>query len=102
MRMLKESLLTLSEAARRLPGRPHLSTVWRWATRGVGPRRTRLDTVRIGGRRYTSAQALSRFVAAISSDATESAMSSTDDGTAEAADREMSHEWPSSAQQKAS
>ncbi|MCH8851518.1 MAG: DUF1580 domain-containing protein [Planctomycetes bacterium] len=35
--------------------RPHVSTVWRWAATGG------LETVRLGGRVYTSAEALERF-----------------------------------------
>jgi hypothetical protein len=41
---------------------PHPSTVWRWIAQGVGGRR--LGTVRIGGRTYTSKEALARFVEA--------------------------------------
>jgi hypothetical protein len=62
---LSESLLTLSTAARELPGPSgkgvHVSTLWRWSFRGV--RGIRLETVLIGGIRYTSREALERFVA---------------------------------------
>lgn len=64
--MESEDLLSLAEAAKILPGRPHVSTLWRWATPGVGPDRTRLETISIGGRRFTSRQALARFVLALS------------------------------------
>ena len=50
-----EQLLTLAAAARHLPMRPHVSTIWRWAATGG------LETVRLGGRVYTSAEALDRF-----------------------------------------
>ena len=46
------------------PGRPHYSTRWRWATRGVGAgdgERIVLETAVIGGVRYTSKQARQRF-----------------------------------------
>jgi len=59
-----EQLLTLRQAAKRLPGRPHLGTLWRWYSHGV--RGQRLETILIGGRRYTSAEALERFAAACS------------------------------------
>ena len=59
-----ESLLTLREAAAQLHGRPHISTIARWVSRGV--RGVHLETVRIGGRTYTSTEALSRFAAACS------------------------------------
>lgn len=59
MAILDESLISLSKAARLAPGRPHLSTVWRWATAGF--RGIRLETVTVAGRRLTSAEALRRF-----------------------------------------
>ena len=57
---LTEKLVSLPGATRLLPGRPHISTLWRWATRGV--RSVRLETTLIGGRRYTSHEALERFI----------------------------------------
>jgi len=58
-----EALLSLSEAAKTLPGRPHASSIFRWLTRGV--RGVRLESTLVGGRRYTSQEALVRFCAAI-------------------------------------
>jgi hypothetical protein len=55
-----EDLLPLNQAARVLPGRPHISTLWRWHRRGI--RGIRLETAVVGGTRYTSRQALQRFV----------------------------------------
>lgn len=55
-----DTLLTISEAAKSLPMRPNVSTVWRWIQRGV--RGVTLDTVLVGGRRYTSKEALQSFV----------------------------------------
>jgi hypothetical protein len=57
-----ENLLSLAEAAKSLPGRPNVTTVWRWRNRGV--RGVKLETVCIGGRRFTSREALARFCAA--------------------------------------
>jgi hypothetical protein len=54
-----EQLLTLPQAAATLPGRPNVCTIFRWVQRGV--KNVRLETVKIGGRRYTSAEALQRF-----------------------------------------
>lgn len=54
-----ESVLSLNAAAKSLPGRPHVSTLWRWYARGV--RGVRLETTVIGGRRFTSREALQRF-----------------------------------------
>jgi Protein of unknown function (DUF1580) len=59
---LDESLITLPEAARLLPGRPHVSTLWRWVSRGC--RGIRLETLAIGRHRFTSREALERFAAA--------------------------------------
>ena len=38
-----------------------LSTVWRWCTRGV--RHIRLESMNVGGRRYTTTEAFQRFLA---------------------------------------
>jgi len=56
---LSESLLKLSCAGRILPDRPHSSTLHRWHLRGV--RGIHLETILIGGIRYTSREALQRF-----------------------------------------
>jgi hypothetical protein len=45
---------------------PHLSAIGRWAFVGVGKPRVRLATVKIGGRRYTTAAAIEAFIAATS------------------------------------
>lgn len=55
-----ESLVTFAEAAKSLPGRPNISTLHRWRLSGC--RGTKLETCLIGGRRYTSLEALSRFI----------------------------------------
>lgn len=55
-----ETLLTFAEAAKRLPGRPNLSTLHRWRLAGV--RGVKLETCLIGGKRYCSVESLDRFV----------------------------------------
>jgi hypothetical protein len=68
-RLLNERLISLLDAARRLPpgrgGRPvSFSCVLRWITDGVpGPdgQRVRLEGVRVGGRWLTSEEALARW-----------------------------------------
>jgi len=60
MKLLAEDVLSMSQAAREIPGRPHVSTVWRWANRGI--KGERLATVSIGGRIFTSRQAVTRFL----------------------------------------
>mgnify|MGYP001493838456 CR=1 FL=1 len=54
-----EDLLTFPGVARFLPGRPSLSTLHRWRQRGI--RGVALETLLIGGQRYTSREALQRF-----------------------------------------
>lgn len=63
-----EALISLSEAARRLPKRrrgkrPHVSCIYRWTTGGC--RGVVLDSVQIGGTRCTSHEALERFFHAL-------------------------------------
>ena len=61
---LNESLLTLKAAAKLLPGNPHYATLFRWAQKGC--RGVRLESALIGGIRYTSREALDRFIVACS------------------------------------
>lgn len=64
---LSEELLTFGQAARRArpngsrPAAP--STIWRWHSKGIAG--VRLETVCMGGTRYTSAEALQRFFDAV-------------------------------------
>ena len=59
---LTETLKTLAEAARTLPGGPvHVSTIHRWRIKGI--RGVRLSTILRGGIRYTSDAALETFFA---------------------------------------
>src|SRR5262245_54036015 len=61
----KEQLLTLEEAAKRLPGRSgkrqSIQTMYRWVYKGVlrNGERVRLESVLIGKSRFTSAEAFS-------------------------------------------
>jgi hypothetical protein len=56
----EDHLFSLQEVTRIIPKRPHVSTVWRWATRGV--RGVRLKTHLIGGRRFVANADLSEFI----------------------------------------
>ena len=62
-----EAILTFTEAAKALPPldgrRVHSNTLWRWARRGI--RDVRLEVQRLGGRFYTSKEALERFTKAL-------------------------------------
>ena len=59
--LVTHHLITLREAAQRLPGRPSISSLVRWS-RGLRDGR-RLSTVKIGGRLFTSLEALQAFAA---------------------------------------
>lgn len=60
---LNEEFLSLAQAPRHIPGRPHVSTVWRWVNQGV--RGHRLEAVAVGGRVFTTRQAIERFLDAL-------------------------------------
>jgi hypothetical protein len=55
----KEQIRTLSQVTRIVPGNPHVATLHRWRLRGV--KGVKLETVLVGGRRFTSVEALARF-----------------------------------------
>lgn len=60
----QETLLSMREVPDRLPRKPsgkriHISAVYRWVSGGVGG--VRLESIKIGGTTYTSAEALQRF-----------------------------------------
>jgi hypothetical protein len=60
----KEKPIAIIKAAEMVPNRRggrgiDACTLWRWATRGV--RGVKLETLLIGGIRYTSAESLQRF-----------------------------------------
>lgn len=57
-----EEPIPITSAPSHIPGRPALSTTWRWIL--VGIRGRILDSGMIGGRRYTSREAIRRFLAA--------------------------------------
>lgn len=58
--------VTLTQAVDFVPGRPNISTLWRWATKGV--RGIRLATVIIGGRRMVTPRALEDFLQRLNAD----------------------------------
>lgn len=62
-----ETLIPFQLAGHHIPGsRPvHISTLHRWRLRGV-----KLSTVLVGGTRYTSDEAITRFIAAQNADQT--------------------------------
>lgn len=60
-----ETLLTVKQVARLLPGRSgkgvSLATVWRWMS-GHGRRGVVLESIVVGGSRYCSREAVLRFI----------------------------------------
>lgn len=63
-----ESLIPFSDARTAFPGgkRLSLATLHRWRLHGV--RGVRLETILVGGMRYTSREAISRFIQAQNAD----------------------------------
>lgn len=60
-----ETMRLLKAAAKRLPGDPHLCTVFRWTKKGI--RGVRLEATNVGGRWFTSDEAIGRFLARLNS-----------------------------------
>ena len=61
-----QDLISLTEASKIVPRRPTVSTLWRWARKGLRARDgqlIRLEHRRIGARVYTTASWLSDFFA---------------------------------------
>ena len=59
-----DDLIPLAAAAKRLPGKPHLTALWRWCRLGVLARngdRIRLEVTRLGMRLYTTEAWLAEF-----------------------------------------
>lgn len=57
--VFSEDLLTFRQAAAEIPGRPHFLSLHRWAKDGL--RGVHLETVLVGGTRFTTKAALNRF-----------------------------------------
>lgn len=60
---LEEEFVPLARAAQLIPGRPHCSSIWRWVRRGV--KGHRLEAISVGGRTFTTRQAIERFLDAL-------------------------------------
>jgi len=59
----REQLIPISHAAKAVPGRGvHRSTVYRWVMKGVNG--IKLESVKRGGGRFTSREAIDRFIVA--------------------------------------
>ncbi|MBX3441227.1 MAG: DUF1580 domain-containing protein [Planctomyces sp.] len=62
----QQEYIPLPQASAHIPGSPHRSTPVRWALHGlhIGGQIIRLRTVRVGGRRFTTAVWIEEFLAA--------------------------------------
>jgi hypothetical protein len=57
---MTETLIPIEQVPDELPSNPHPSTVHRWRLRGIAG--VKLETLKIGGRRFTSKEAIERFI----------------------------------------
>ena len=65
----REELISFNSAPKHYPGqKPHIATCHRHRLRGV--RGVCLETILVGGKRYTSREAIARFIRAINRQAT--------------------------------
>lgn len=66
----RDKLIPLAEAAAALPSRPSATALWRWWKKGVAVPggRVKLETMRIGRRRFTTREAFRRFVESMNAD----------------------------------
>ena len=67
MSISHETLVSGGKARRAFPRVPSEATYWRWLLTGV--RGVKLESMKIGGRRYTSLEAIERFLTALNTDA---------------------------------
>jgi Protein of unknown function (DUF1580) len=58
-----EDPISFGQATREYATHPSAATLWRWSLKGV--QGVRLETAKIGGRRYTTIEALDRFAATL-------------------------------------
>ena len=59
----RAELIPISDAAAEVPGRGvHRSTIYRWVIKGING--VKLESVKRGGGRFTSREAIVRFIAA--------------------------------------
>jgi hypothetical protein len=58
--MVSSNLISLREAANSIPSRPHINSVRRWILKGA--RGKKLDAKQVGGRWFTTHEAVQEFV----------------------------------------
>ncbi len=92
--IVTETVIPIAGAPQHIPGRPSVATVWRWVLSGT--RAGKLESILIGGRRFTSVESIQRFAeqstAAANGDATPVRTSRQRDRAIAAAERELAKE----------
>lgn len=74
--IFNETTFPVANAPKHIPTRPHVATVWRWIQRGC--RGVKLESVLVGGVRYTSQEALGRFFQAVTAAADRQSVTNSD------------------------
>lgn len=57
-----ETVIPIGQAPKHFPGRPNVSSIYRWF--GKGSRGAKLETIVVGAKRFTSIEAIERFIEA--------------------------------------
>ena len=60
----RDKLISINEVAKRLPGKVAISTIHRWAMKGVNG--VKLKSVRVGHRRYVTQEGIDEFIKELS------------------------------------
>ncbi len=63
-----ETVIPISESPKHFPGRPNISSIYRWFGKGV--RGAKLETFVAGAKRFTSTEAIGRFIEATTANST--------------------------------
>jgi Protein of unknown function (DUF1580) len=82
-----DQYVSLRQAAKLIPSRPHVSTLWRWMFRGVRGRK--LKSTLIGGHRFLAIADIEQFLQEINSPCTESNVTKTSLSAIESAEKEL-------------
>ncbi len=72
--VFQQKLISIKQATKVIPTRPHKSTIFRWIERGC--RGKKLESWTIGGQRFTSVEALETFFSATNNRSPEASLPS--------------------------
>lgn len=67
-----ETLIPVRDVSKYVPGKPHALTCYRWTQRAENP----LEAIRVGGRLFSSIEAIRRFIVHCSSEGAVASMPS--------------------------